>query len=101
MNSIIAQASDALGGGYAGVLFAYGPMGIMLAWFALRAETRIDRVIDRLDYLGHKINGMTRAMLAEIISRENHDSQARKIAEEMLRQNDADSATGAYQRQKS
>jgi hypothetical protein len=70
------------------MLVSYGPLGMMCLWFALRAETKIDRVIDRLDYLGHKINGMTRAMLAEIISRENHDSQARKIAEDMLRQND-------------
>lgn len=65
-------------------LVVYGPMGVMLAWFAFRAEQKLDRVVDRLDLLSHRIWGMTKAMLAEVVSREGGSPAARKIAQEML-----------------
>lgn len=71
------------------MLFTYGPLGIVLAWFMLRGETKLERVVDRLDRLAHKIEGVTRAMLADVMSRENSDSRVREIARNMLADLDA------------
>ena len=71
------------------MLFTYGPLGIVLAWFMMRGESKLDRVADRLDRLAHKIEGVTRAMLADVISREDADSRAREIARNMLSELDA------------
>ena len=49
------------------VLFAYGPMGVMLGWFMLRGEKLIKEVRD----FGHKIDGLRLALLANTISNAN------------------------------
>ena len=49
------------------ILFAYGPMGVMLAWFMLRGEKLIKEVRD----FGHKIDGLRLALLANTISNAN------------------------------
>lgn len=67
-----------------GALLTYGPMGIMLVWLMWRVEERFEKMADRLETLAHRINGMTRAMLADILSRDSSGAAARKIAEEML-----------------
>ncbi len=59
------------------LVIIYGPMGIMLAWFMLRSEKAMNT-------LSHRIDGMTRAMLVDTLSRENVGSSSRKLAEEML-----------------
>lgn len=79
-------------------LIVYGPMGCMLLWFAIRAEkileklvtkvdTRFDDVIVELRVLGHRIHGMSRAMLADIVSRDGSPT-AKRIAQEMLEKED-------------
>ncbi len=55
----------------------YGPMGLMLAWFMLRSEKAMNT-------LSHRIDGMTRALLVDTLSRDNVGSTSRKLAEEML-----------------
>ncbi len=75
-------------------LIIYGPMGIMLAWFAMRAETKLERIVERIDHLSHKITGVTTALLTDVLSRESVSPRARQIAEDMLekieRQNGSD-----------
>jgi membrane protein implicated in regulation of membrane protease activity len=65
-------------------LAIYGPMGIMLIWFAWRAEQKSDKVAEHLNKLGHRIEGMTRAMLADVISRDTSGPEAKRIAQQML-----------------
>jgi len=62
------------------VLYAYGPLGVICAWFMWRVE----KLIDRISYLGHRIDGMTRAMMIEALSRPEVSPAARKYAEELL-----------------
>lgn len=59
------------------LLVAYGPMGIMLAWFMLRSERAMNN-------LAHRIDGMTRAMLVDTLSRDNVGHNTRKHAEQQL-----------------
>lgn len=70
---IIAQTG---GDGVSG-LYAYGPMGAVLAWFMFRSERAMNR-------LSHKIDGMTRAILVDTLSRDNCGPATRKLAQQML-----------------
>jgi hypothetical protein len=65
-------------------LAIYGPMGIMLIWFAWRAEQKSDKVAEHLNKLGHTIEGMTHAMLADVISRDTSGPEAKRVARQML-----------------
>lgn len=62
------------------LLVAYGPLGIICAWFMWRNE----KLITEIRTLSHRIDGMTRAMLAETLGRENTTPGARKVAQDML-----------------
>lgn len=64
---LLAQMPEA---SWTNALFAYGPMGVMLGWFMVRGERKMDSVVTELRVLGHRINGMTRAMLADVAARE-------------------------------
>lgn len=64
----LAQADAVVSGNPA--LYAYGPLGVMVAWFMLRGETFIKEVrktredtINELQNYGHKIDGLRIAML--------------------------------------
>lgn len=83
---MIAQAVDALTSASptVAILVTYGPMGVVLAWFMIRGEAKLQRVVDRIDVLSHRINGVTRAMLVDVMSRDSSGTQARKFAQEML-----------------
>ena len=59
------------------VLVVYGPMGVMLAWFMLRFEKMMST-------LSHRFDGLTRAMLVDVLSRENVGHSTKKTAQEML-----------------
>jgi hypothetical protein len=66
------------------VLFAYGPMGVMLAWFMLRGEKLIKEVRD----FGHKIDGLRLALLANTISNANTPEALRRFCDaEIARMN--------------
>lgn len=62
------------------LLVAYGPMGIVLAWFLIRFE----RLPKAFATLSHRIDGLTRAMLLDVASRENCGNGSKRIANEML-----------------
>lgn len=85
-------------------LVIYGPMGVTLAWFmwraekkleevALRAEKRSDQVMEHLGRLSHRINGITKAMLMDVISRDNHHGAAKEAAQRMLVEMEASDAS--------
>ncbi len=72
------------------LLLTYGPLGIILGWFMWRAESKMDKIPAELRTLGHRLDGLTRALLADVISRENtHNPKAREIAQNMLADMDA------------
>lgn len=51
----------------AGLLLAYGPMGVILAWFMLRGE----KLVVEIRGLSHRIDGLTRALLMDLVSRDS------------------------------
>lgn len=65
-------------------MLTYGPMGLICGWLMVRAEKKFDLVIAHLGRLSHRIDGLTRAMLADVLSRDSTGDVARKIAQEML-----------------
>lgn len=65
-------------------LYTYGPMGVILAWFLWRGEKLGASVAKRLDTLSHRIDGITRAMLVDVISRDSAGSHAKDAARTML-----------------
>jgi len=69
---LLAQTSEAHS-----VLFAYGPMGIMLGWFMLRGEKLIKEVRD----FGHKIDGLRLALLANTISNASTPEALRRFCD--------------------
>ena len=67
------------------LLFAYGPLGIILAWFMLRAEKGFAKIGD----LAHRIDGLTKALLVDMIERDSIGSTTRKYAVETIKRIDA------------
>ena len=61
--AIIAQAAVEHGG----LLLTYGPMGVVLAWFMWRGE----KLGGEIRSLAHRIDGLTRALLMDMISRDS------------------------------
>jgi hypothetical protein len=88
-------------------LVIYGPMGAMLVWGAYMAQKVLERVVTKheaafdellkeLRRVSHRLNGLERAMLADVISRESSGSESKRIAQQMLdRSEKADVATSA------
>lgn len=70
---------------YQTVLFAYGPMGVMLAWFMFRAEAvRMD-----LKDVAHRVDGLTKALLVDMVERESSGDAAKRFAREAIAKIDA------------
>jgi len=67
------------------VLLGYGPLGFMVLWFAPRAE----RVLTKLADLAHRIDGLTRALLVDMVERESSGSHTKAYAREAIAKNDA------------
>ena len=65
-------------------LYIYGPLGIFCAYFILRGEKMGNIVLKEMRSLSHRIDGMTRAMLVDVLSREGIGGHARLEAEKML-----------------
>lgn len=65
-------------------ILAYGPLGVICWWLLIKNDAKMDRVSTELRTVGHKIDGLTRALLADVISRETTGDKARGIAHKML-----------------
>jgi hypothetical protein len=81
--SIIAQAAQALDS--SPILLAYGPMGLMLAWFMLRGEKLASKVVD----LAHRIDGLTKALLVDMVDRDTAGPHVKQYAKETIAKIDA------------
>ncbi len=69
-------------------LTVYGPMGIMLAWFMWRGE----KVAGKLADLAHRIDGLTKALLLEMIDRDSLGAGTQKYIHETIAKIDARAA---------
>lgn len=87
---VLAQGAQVPELTWASAVIIYGPMGGMLVWFALRGERKLAEVVAELRVLGHRINGMTRAMLADVASRETTGHALRTLVERDLAKNEED-----------
>jgi hypothetical protein len=65
-------------------LVIYGPMGLMLIYFMFRGEKFSENVVKELRTLAHRIDGLTRAMLVDTVSRDSTGPHAKQKAQEML-----------------
>jgi len=88
---ILAQVPEV---NWSAALFAYGPLGVMCAWLMLRSERKFDelgdKIITELKVLGHRMNGMTRAMLADVASRETTGTALKTLVHDELMKLDAE-----------
>lgn len=83
LQNLLAQLTDAQP-----VLFTYGPMGVVLGWFMWRGEKLAIKIVD----LSHRIDGLTKALLVDMVERESAGTHVRQYAEETIRKIDARSA---------
>lgn len=77
-SAILAQANELMATQPA--LYTYGPMGIMLGWFMWRNE----RLIPEIRTLSHRIDGLTKALLMDMISRDTSGPHTIQQAREAL-----------------
>lgn len=61
---VISQIATEQGGA---LLLTYGPMGAILLWFMARGE----KLVSEIRSLSHRIDGLTRALLMDMVSRDN------------------------------
>jgi hypothetical protein len=81
------------------VLFVYGPMAIGLTWFAFRLEKTLHEVRSairagfddnnlEIRRVAHRVHGMQKAMLVEVMAHPSTEPAARDMAERMLTEPD-------------
>jgi hypothetical protein len=58
------------------ILISYGPMGVILGWFMLRAE----KLVVEIRSLSHRIDGLTKALLMDLVSRDSVGIQTKTQA---------------------
>lgn len=85
MTSILAQIAQTL---EANPFLAYGPMGLVLAWFMLRAEKGFAKIGE----LAHRIDGLTKALLVDMIDRDNAGPHVKDYAQKTIAAIDARAA---------
>lgn len=85
--AVIAQAVSDNGS----MLIAYGPLGIICGWFMLRCE----KLFTEIRGLAHRIDGLTRALLVDMINRESCGAQTKAYAQEAIAKIDARNAGGS------
>ena len=61
-------------------LYTYGPMGVVLGWFMWRGE----KLVGEIRSLAHRIDGLTRAMLMDMVNRDTCGDQAKRMAQEEI-----------------
>ncbi len=84
ISAIISQLSEA----GAPALLTYGPLGIILAWFMLRAEKGFAKIGD----LAHRIDGLTKALLVDMVDRDSAGPHVKQYARETIAKIDARNA---------
>lgn len=78
--TFLAQVSD-----LAPALLQYGPLGAMCLWFMFRCE----RLFGEISSLGHRIDGLTKALLVDMANRESCGIQTKVYAKEAIAKIDA------------
>lgn len=63
-----------------GVLINYGPLGVMLAWFMLRFE----KLVVEIRSLSHRLDGLTKALLMDLVSRDSTGPATRAQAQQEI-----------------
>lgn len=66
----IAQAVSPLEVNWQTLLLGYGPIGAILYWFANTGTGLMREMIAEIRIMGHRINGMQRVQLMEMMERE-------------------------------
>ena len=96
MNIIAQAASAALGDP---LLYTYGPLGIFTCWLMWRDEKRAaqikrneDRTYDMQRDVMHRIDGLTKALLVDLIERETSGHETKRYAADAIQKIDARSA---------
>ncbi len=67
------------------VLLTYGPMGVILMWFMIRGE----KLVVEIRGLSHRIDGLTRALLMDLVSRDSVGVQTKAQARAEIAKIDA------------
>lgn len=67
------------------LLYTYGPMGIVLAWFMWRGE----KIVTEIRSLAHRIDGLTKALLVDMVERETCGLHVKRYAKEEIAKIDA------------
>lgn len=79
---------------WANALFAYGPLGVMCVFLMYLSNKKLDgiatEIVTELRVLGHRMNGITRAMLAEVASRESTSLALKTLVQTELHKLDAE-----------
>ena len=75
-------------------LYVYGPLGIFCLYFMYRDEKREKSIAtatgatqSEIRALSHRINGMSKALILDVLSRPGLGDTARRMGEEMLATN--------------
>ena len=71
------------------MLIQYGGLGCVLVWFMVRGE----RVFSKLSDLSHRIDGLTKALLVDMIEKDHTSISVKKYAKETIARIDARAAT--------
>ncbi len=67
------------------ILLAYGPMGVILAWFMIRGE----KLVVEIRSLSHRIDGLSKALLMDLVSRDSVGVQTKLQARAEIAKIDA------------
>lgn len=67
------------------ILLTYGPMGIVLGWFMLRGE----KLVVEIRSLSHRIDGLSKALLMDLMSRDSVGIQTKAQARAEIAKIDA------------
>ncbi len=80
MQRLIAELAD-----NASPLLTYGPLGAICAWFMFRGE----KVAAKIGDLAHRIDGLTKALLVDMVNRENVGVKTKQYAVDTIAKIDA------------
>lgn len=67
------------------ILLAYGPMGVILLWFMARGE----KLVVEIRSLSHRIDGLSKALLMDLMSRDSVGIQTKAQARAEIAKIDA------------
>ncbi len=62
----------------------YGLLGVIIGWVLLKVDKRLDSIEKAIQGNSHKITGLNRVLLLEMLSRDNLSIQTKVLAREEL-----------------